>query len=56
MVPPGEDGDRMSNTERNAIAEADEWLKRNQLIPHEKVLTELGLTMNDWGKMSGCVV
>lgn len=56
MFPPGEDGDRMSNTERNAIAEADEWLKHNQPIPHEKVLTELGLTMNDWGKMSGCVV
>ena len=52
MFPPGEDGDRMSNTERNAIAEADEWLKHNQPIPHEKVLTELGLTMDDWEKMA----
>ena len=56
MVPPGEDGARMSNTERNAIAEADEWLKHNRLIPHEKVLTELGLTMDDWEKMAECVV
>ena len=56
MVPPSEDGARMSNTERNAIAEADEWLKHNQPIPHEKVLTELGLTMDDWEKMAEGVV
>ena len=56
MVPLGEDGDRMSNTERSAIAEADEWLKHNQRIPHEKVLTEPGLTMDDWEKMAECVV
>ena len=56
MVPPSEDGARMSNTERNAIAEADEWLKRNQPIPHEKVLTELGLTMDHWGKMAEGIV
>ncbi len=56
MASPVEDGDRMGNAERNAIAEADEWLKHNQPVPHEKALTELGLTMDDWEKMAECVV
>jgi hypothetical protein len=42
MVSP-EDGDTLSNAERKAVAEADEWLKHNQPIPHEEVLAELGL-------------
>jgi hypothetical protein len=46
-----EDGDTLSNAERKAVAEADEWLKRNQPIPHEEVLAEFGLTMADWEKM-----
>jgi hypothetical protein len=51
MVAPDEDGDTLSNAERMAVAEADEWLKHNQPIPHEEVLAELGLTMADWEKM-----
>ena len=41
-----------SPAEAAAIAEADEWSKRNAPIPHEQVLAELGLTMDDWEKMS----
>jgi hypothetical protein len=41
----------MSNAERKAIAEADEWLEHNQPIPHEEVLAEFGLTMAEWEKM-----
>jgi hypothetical protein len=51
MVSPEEDGDTLSNAERKAVAEADEWLKHNQPIPHEEVLAEFGLTMADWEKM-----
>ena len=51
MVPPEEDGDTLSNAERKAVAEADEWLKHNQPIPHEEVLAEFGLTMADWEEM-----
>jgi hypothetical protein len=47
MVPPEEDRDTLSNAERKAIAEADEWLKHNKPIPHEEVLAEFGLTMED---------
>jgi hypothetical protein len=46
-----EDSDTLSNAERKAVAEADEWLKHNQPIPHEEVLAEFGLTMADWEKM-----
>jgi len=52
VVSPEEDGDTLSPTEARAIAEADEWLKHNQPIPHEKVLAEFGLTMAEWEKMS----
>ena len=52
MVSPEEDGDTLSNAERKAVAEADEWLKHNQPIPHQEVLAEFGLTMNDWEKMA----
>jgi hypothetical protein len=45
MVSPAEDRDTLSNAERQAIAEADEWLKHNEPIPHEDVLAEFGLTM-----------
>jgi hypothetical protein len=46
-----EDRDILSNAERTAVAEADDWLKHNQPIPHEEVLAEFGLTMADWDKM-----
>lgn len=51
IVSPVEDGDTLSNAERKAVAEADEWLKHNEPIPHAEVLAELGLTMDDWVKM-----
>jgi hypothetical protein len=51
MVSPEEDGDTLSPAEAKAIAEADEWSKHNQPIPHEEVLAEFGLTMADWEKM-----
>ncbi|MSV35340.1 MAG: hypothetical protein EXQ47_07040 [Bryobacterales bacterium] len=44
MIPPEEDSDTLSPAEAKAIAEADEWSKHNQPIPHEQVLAELGLT------------
>ena len=47
-----EDSDTLSPAEAKAIAEADEWSKHNQPIPHEKVLGEFGLSMADWEKMS----
>lgn len=47
-----EDGDTLSPAEAKAIAEADQWSKHNDPIPHEKVLAEFGLSMADWEKMS----
>lgn len=52
IVPAEEDGDTLSNAERSAIAEADEWLKHNEPIPHKQVLAELGLTLADWESMA----
>jgi hypothetical protein len=51
MLAPDEDSDVLSPAERQAVAEADEWLKHNQPIPHEQVLAEFGLTMADWEEM-----
>jgi hypothetical protein len=34
MVPHDEESDTLSPAERKAIAEADEWLKSNEPIPH----------------------
>jgi hypothetical protein len=50
-VSPEEDTDTLSNAERKAVAEADECLKHNQPVPHEEVLAEFGLTMDDWETM-----
>jgi len=47
-----EDGDTLSPAEAKAIAEADEWSKHNEPIPHEQVLAEFGLSMADWERMS----
>jgi hypothetical protein len=52
MISPEEDGDTLSPAEAKAIAEADEWSKHNEPIPHEQVLAEFGLSMADWEKMS----
>ena len=46
-----EDRDALSDAERKAVAEADEWLKHKPPIPHEEILAEFGLTMRDWEKM-----
>ena len=51
LVAPEQDGTSLSHAEREAIAEADEWLKHNRPIPHEEVLAELGLTIAEWEKM-----
>jgi hypothetical protein len=51
MIPSVEDSDTLSPAEAKAIAEADAWSKHNQPIPHEEVLAEFGLTMDDWEKM-----
>ena len=51
MVPPEEDRDTLSNAERKAIAEADEWLKHHPPIPHEEILADFGFTKEDWEKM-----
>jgi hypothetical protein len=37
--------------EERAVAEAREWLKHNNPIPHEEVLAEFGLTMDDFERM-----
>ncbi len=51
MVSPEEDGDTLSDAERAAVAEADEWLKHNQPIPHGEMRAEFGLTTADWERM-----
>lgn len=47
-----EDSDTLSPAERSAVAEADEWIKHTQPIPHEEVLAEFGLTLAGWEKMA----
>lgn len=37
--------------DRQAVAEAGEWLAHNDAIPIENVLSEFGLTMADWEVM-----
>jgi hypothetical protein len=38
------DDEALTAEEEKALAEAQEWLKHNPPIPHEKVRDELGLT------------
>lgn len=47
---PVED-EEISEEERRAVAEAHEWLKHNTPIPHEEVLAELGLSMDEFERM-----
>ena len=47
---PDEGGDTLSPAEAKAIAEADEWSKHNEPIPHEQVLAEFGLFHGGLGK------
>lgn len=41
----------ISAEEERAVAEAREWLKHNKSIPHEEVLAEFGLTMDNFERM-----
>jgi hypothetical protein len=47
---PMED-EEISAAEESAVAEAREWSNHNKFIPHEEVLAEFGLSMDDFGKM-----
>lgn len=47
---PPED-EEISAEEEQSVAEAREWLKHNQPIPHEEILAEFGLTPDDWKRM-----
>jgi len=51
LLSPQEESDTLSNAERKAVAEADEWLTRNKPISHEDVLGDFGLSMADWEDM-----
>jgi hypothetical protein len=46
------DDEPLTEEDRRAIAEADEWSKHNAPIPIEDVLADFGLTMADWDAMS----
>jgi hypothetical protein len=41
------DDEPVTEAERQAVAEADEWLKHNKPIPFEDVLADFGLTVED---------
>ena len=43
--------EEISAEEEAAVAKAREWLKHNKPIPHEEVLAEFGLTIDDFEKM-----
>jgi hypothetical protein len=43
--------EEISEEEEHAVAEARDWLKHHDPIPHEDVLAALGLTTADWERM-----
>ena len=45
------DDEPLTEEDRLAVAEADEWRKHNDPIPLEAVLADFGLTMADWNKI-----
>jgi hypothetical protein len=45
------EGEEISEEEERAVAESREWLKVNKPTPHEEVLAEFGLTMEDFERM-----
>src|SRR5438105_3554254 len=47
---PVED-EQIGAEEERAVAEAREWLKHNKPVPHEEVLAEFGLTLEDFERM-----
>lgn len=46
------DDEPFTEQDRQAVAEADQWLQRNPPIPLENVLADFGLTMTDWETMA----
>lgn len=46
------DDEPFTEQDRQAVAEADEWLEHNQPIPLVDVLADFNLTMDDWDAMS----
>jgi hypothetical protein len=48
---PIEDEEIGADEERD-VSDAREWFKHNKGIPHEEVLAEFGLTLEDFEKMS----
>jgi hypothetical protein len=41
------DDEPLTRDDEIALDQAREWLKRNQAIPHEQVLAELGITSDE---------
>ena len=41
------DDEPLTKDDAHALDEAREWLKRNEPIPHEQVLAELGITLEE---------
>ena len=50
MLPKPIEDEEISEAEKAAVAEADEWLKHNKPIPFEEVLADFGLTLEDLDK------
>jgi hypothetical protein len=50
MLPKPIEDEEISEAEKAAVAEADEWLKHNQPLPFEEVLADFGLTLEDLDK------
>ena len=46
------DDEPFTDLERQAVADADEWMKHNEPIPLDAVLADFGLTISDWEVMS----
>jgi hypothetical protein len=47
------DDEPLTAEEEKALAESQEWLKHNTPIPHEQVLTDLGLSPEEIDKYKG---
>ena len=45
------DDEPSTDDDREAITEAETWLKHNTPVPLQTVLADLGLTMSDWEQM-----
>ena len=43
-----DDDEPLTQEDSEALHRADEWFKHNKGIPHEEVLAEFGLTMDDF--------